>query len=125
MTTPTIEDAAKLLATPTAYTDEPRLHSALTDPPACLRAPVTHVKVASYNPFWVITKLAYTELNVAICAYAINFVAAGRLRPPGAAVYKRWRQVFLWSRALTISGGSSEIIRDVLAAQLFKFPKSW
>jgi len=73
----------------------------------------------------LIAKLAYTELNVAICLYAVNLAASGRLRLQGAQVYARWRQAFLWSRALTISGGSSEIVRNVLATQLFGFPRSW
>jgi alkylation response protein AidB-like acyl-CoA dehydrogenase len=73
----------------------------------------------------LIAKLAYTELNVAICLYAINLAASGRLRPEGTDVYARWQQAFLWSRALTISGGSSEIVRNVLATQLFGFPRSW
>jgi alkylation response protein AidB-like acyl-CoA dehydrogenase len=68
----------------------------------------------------LIAKLAYTELNV-----AIHLAASGRLRPEGADVYARWQQAFLWSRALTISGGSSEIVRNVLATQLFGFPRSW
>jgi alkylation response protein AidB-like acyl-CoA dehydrogenase len=73
----------------------------------------------------LIAKLAYTELNVAICSYAVNLAASGRLRPEGADVCTRWQQAFLWSRALTISGGSSEIIRNVLAAQLLGLPRSW
>jgi len=73
----------------------------------------------------LIAKLAYTELNVAICLYAVDLAASGRLRPEGSEVYARWQQAFLWSRALTISGGSSEIVRNVLATQLFRFPRSW
>lgn len=49
----------------------------------------------------------------------------GRLRPDGEPVYRRWQQAFTWARALTISGGSSEIIRNVLATQLFNLPRSW
>ncbi|MCZ8377354.1 acyl-CoA dehydrogenase family protein [Mycobacterium sp. CPCC 205372] len=70
-------------------------------------------------------KLAYTELNVELCTYAITLAASGRLTPEGFDVYDRWRRAFLWSRALTISGGSSEIIRNVLAAQLLGLPRSW
>jgi alkylation response protein AidB-like acyl-CoA dehydrogenase len=73
----------------------------------------------------LVVKLAYTELNVAICRYAVELAASGELRPEGADVYARWRQAFLWSRALTISGGSSEIVRNVLATRLFDFPRSW
>jgi cytochrome P450 len=56
MSTPTMDDAAKVLADPTAYADEERLHSALTH----LRAdnPVAWVDNPPYRPFWAITKHA-------------------------------------------------------------------
>jgi cytochrome P450 len=56
MTAPTIDAAAKTLADPGAYTDEPRLHGAL----ARLRAsaPVCRVDVPGYRPFWAITRHA-------------------------------------------------------------------
>jgi cytochrome P450 len=56
MSTPTIDDAAKVLADPLAYTDEPKLHAAL----AHLRAntPVSWVEVPNYRPFWAITRHA-------------------------------------------------------------------
>ncbi|BBX04474.1 cytochrome [Mycolicibacterium moriokaense] len=56
MSTPTIDDAAKVLADPKAYADEPRLHAALTH----LRknAPVSLVDVPDFYPFWAITKHA-------------------------------------------------------------------
>ena len=54
MSTPIIDDAGKVLADPTSYTDEERLHSALTH----LRAhvPVSYVDVPPYRPFWAVTK---------------------------------------------------------------------
>jgi cytochrome P450 len=54
LSTPTMDEAAKVLADPKAYTDEPGLHRAL----AHLRAdaPVSWVDVAGYRPFWAITK---------------------------------------------------------------------
>ena len=73
----------------------------------------------------MIAKLAYTELNVALCQYAMNLTCTGRLRDDGRDVYRRWQQAFLWSRALTISGGSSEIIHNVLATQLLGLARSW
>lgn len=73
----------------------------------------------------MIAKLAYTELNVALCQYAMNLSCTGRLRDEARDVYQRWQQAFLWSRALTISGGSSEIIRNVLATRLMGLPRSW
>jgi cytochrome P450 len=52
---PTI-DAAKLFADPMAYTDEAKLHSALSYLRA--HAPVARVDVPGYRPFWAITKHA-------------------------------------------------------------------
>lgn len=56
MSMPIVDEAAKVLAEPTAYADEDRLHAAL----ARLRAktPVSYVDVPSYRPFWAITKHA-------------------------------------------------------------------
>ncbi|MBX8688021.1 cytochrome P450 [Mycobacterium sp. 20091114027_K0903767] len=56
MSAPTMDDAAKVLADPTAYADDVRLHTALTH----LRAnnPVAWVDDAPYRPFWAITKHA-------------------------------------------------------------------
>jgi cytochrome P450 len=56
MSTPTVDDAAKVLADPTAYADEDRLHTALAHLRA--HAPVSFVDVAPYRPFWAITKHA-------------------------------------------------------------------
>lgn len=56
MSTPTTDEAAKVLADPTAYADDDRLHTAL----AHLRAnnPVAWVDKPPYRPFWAITKHA-------------------------------------------------------------------
>ncbi|MDA4109293.1 cytochrome P450 [Mycolicibacterium holsaticum] len=56
MSTPTIDEAAKVLADPKAYADDARLHAALTH----LRAnnPVAYVDNPPYRPFWAITKHA-------------------------------------------------------------------
>ncbi|MFE3543928.1 cytochrome P450 [Nocardia sp. NPDC059177] len=53
---PIVDEAANVLADPTAYADEARLHAALTT----LRAnrPVARVDVPGYQPFWAITKHA-------------------------------------------------------------------
>jgi cytochrome P450 len=56
MSTPTMDEAAKVLADPQAYTDETTLHAALTHLRA--NAPVTRVDVPNYRPFWAITKHA-------------------------------------------------------------------
>src|SRR6478736_10038890 len=56
MSTPPMDDAAKVLADPKAYADDARLHAALTH----LRAnnPVAWVDNPPYRPFWAITKHA-------------------------------------------------------------------
>ena len=56
MSTPTTDDAAKVLADPAAYADDDRLHAAL----AHLRAnePVAWVDNPPYRPFWAITRHA-------------------------------------------------------------------
>jgi cytochrome P450 len=56
MSTPTMDDAAKVLADPAAYADDARLHAELTH----LRAnnPVAWVDNPPYRPFWAITKHA-------------------------------------------------------------------
>ncbi|ORW02581.1 cytochrome P450 [Mycobacterium kyorinense] len=56
MSTPIIDEAAKVFADPTSYTDEPRLHAALTHLRA--HAPVSYVDCPPYRPFWAITKHA-------------------------------------------------------------------
>ncbi len=56
MGTRIMDDAARLLANPQAYTDEKRLHEALAHLRA--QAPVSWVDVEGYRPFWAITKHA-------------------------------------------------------------------
>ncbi len=56
MGTPTVDEAAEVLADPTAYADDERLHAALTHLRA--HAPVAFVDVPPYRPFWAITKHA-------------------------------------------------------------------
>ncbi|WP_163760559.1 cytochrome P450 [Mycobacterium botniense] len=51
-----MDEAAKLLADPMAYTDEPKLHAGLAHLRA--HAPVSWVEVPNYRPFWAITKHA-------------------------------------------------------------------
>ncbi|MGW6117948.1 cytochrome P450 [Nocardia sp. NPDC055165] len=54
MSTPIVDEAAKILTDPTAYADEARLHAALGELRA--NAPVVRVDSPAYQPFWAITK---------------------------------------------------------------------
>jgi cytochrome P450 len=56
MSTPIMDEAARLLADPLAYTDEAALHRALSHLRAT--APVSWVDVPNYRPFWAVTKHA-------------------------------------------------------------------
>lgn len=56
MNTPAVDDAAKALADPTAYTDDERLHTALRH--LRTRNPVAWVDHPPYRPFWAVTKHA-------------------------------------------------------------------
>ena len=56
MSTPTVDDAANVLADPMAYADEAGLHLALSHLRA--NAPVSWVDVPDYRPFWAMTKHA-------------------------------------------------------------------
>ncbi|OBH13724.1 cytochrome P450 [Mycobacterium sp. E3247] len=56
MSTRIMDEAARVLADPSAYADEKRLHQALTYLRA--HAPVSWVDIEGYKPFWAITKHA-------------------------------------------------------------------
>ncbi|TVS83695.1 cytochrome P450 [Mycobacterium helveticum] len=56
MSTRIMDDAARLLTDPAAYTDEKRLHEALAH--LRVHAPVSWVDVEGYRPFWAVTKHA-------------------------------------------------------------------
>jgi alkylation response protein AidB-like acyl-CoA dehydrogenase len=76
----------------------------------------------SDGPF---AKLAYTELNVALCEQALELIASSTaIDPVGAELAQRWYDDFLWSRALTISGGASEILRGLVGRQLLGLPRA-
>ena len=72
-----------------------------------------------------VAKLTYTELNVALCELALELIASSAsIDDDGAAVADRWYHNFLWSRALTISGGASEIMRGLIGRQLLGLPRA-
>jgi alkylation response protein AidB-like acyl-CoA dehydrogenase len=70
-------------------------------------------------------KLVYTELNVELCERALELLAAAvSVDEEYAEVTERWYEMFLWSRALTISGGASEILRGIVGRQLLGLPRA-
>jgi alkylation response protein AidB-like acyl-CoA dehydrogenase len=72
-----------------------------------------------------VAKLAYTELNVALTELALEILASSAsLEEDSVAVADRWHHNFLWGRALTISGGTSEIMRGLVGRQLLGLPRA-
>jgi alkylation response protein AidB-like acyl-CoA dehydrogenase len=72
-----------------------------------------------------ISKLAYTETNVALCELALQILgSAAAMDEVVQPVADRWYHNFLWSRALTISGGASEIMRGLIGRQLYGLPRA-
>jgi alkylation response protein AidB-like acyl-CoA dehydrogenase len=72
-----------------------------------------------------VAKLAYTETNVALCELALQLIGCSPvIADEGAAIAERWQHNFLWSRALTISGGASEIMRGLIGRQLLGLPRA-
>jgi alkylation response protein AidB-like acyl-CoA dehydrogenase len=72
-----------------------------------------------------VAKLAYTEMNVELCEQAMRLIgSSASIDEPAHEVEERWRHDYLWSRSLTIAGGSSEILRGLLGRQLLGLPRA-
>jgi alkylation response protein AidB-like acyl-CoA dehydrogenase len=69
-------------------------------------------------------KLLTTETYGRIAAYGVHLANEGQLDPEPEAELSRRRleDAWLWSRALTISGGSSEIMRNIVAKRHLGLP---
>jgi alkylation response protein AidB-like acyl-CoA dehydrogenase len=79
-----------------------------------------------------VAKLAYTEMNVELCEQAMRLIASSVSTDEtdeapdesAGSVEERWRHDYLWSRSLTIAGGSSEILRGLVGRQLLGLPRA-
>ena len=72
------------------------------------------------------TKLTFSELNLRMAEYAVSLPGAqGVLTEgdPDAAAGGRWQDAYLYARAYTIAGGSSEIMRNVIAERALGLPR--
>jgi alkylation response protein AidB-like acyl-CoA dehydrogenase len=70
-----------------------------------------------------IAKILYSETYNRIARYGTELVARYSPVPDDvAAAARRLCDAWLWSRALTISGGSSEIMRNIIARRRLKLP---
>jgi alkylation response protein AidB-like acyl-CoA dehydrogenase len=70
-----------------------------------------------------IAKILYTETYHAIARYGVELVGAyGPVPGAAAEPARRLQDAWLWSRALTISGGSSEVMRNIVAKRRLRLP---
>ncbi|MFC1405208.1 MULTISPECIES: acyl-CoA dehydrogenase family protein [Streptacidiphilus] len=71
-------------------------------------------------------KLFFSELNLRIAEYALTLLGpAGVLAEgdPDAVAHGRWQDAYLYARAYTIAGGSSEIMRNIIAERGLGLPR--
>jgi alkylation response protein AidB-like acyl-CoA dehydrogenase len=71
-----------------------------------------------------VAKVGFAEAYVAISRYGCELAAGGVLSSDGEAALHRLQDAWLWSRAYTISGGSSEMMRNILAKRRLGLPTS-
>jgi alkylation response protein AidB-like acyl-CoA dehydrogenase len=72
-------------------------------------------------------KLMFSEINLEMAAFAVDLAGeAGVLvhDDPDALAGGRWQDEWLYSRAFTIAGGSSEIMRNMIAERGLALPRS-
>jgi alkylation response protein AidB-like acyl-CoA dehydrogenase len=71
-----------------------------------------------------IAKIGFAETYNEISRYGVQLAARGVLDPAGFEALGRLQDAWLWSRAYTVSGGSSEIMRNILANRQLGLPSS-
>ena len=68
-------------------------------------------------------KLLYTEAYNEIARYGVQLASTyGPVDGAGAEAAARLQDAWLWSRVLTISGGSSEVMRNIIARRRLRLP---
>jgi alkylation response protein AidB-like acyl-CoA dehydrogenase len=70
-------------------------------------------------------KILYTETYNRIARYGVHLASDNEIADSEEAKVsaQRLRDAWLWSRALTISGGSSEIMRNIIARHRLHLPR--
>jgi alkylation response protein AidB-like acyl-CoA dehydrogenase len=74
-----------------------------------------------------VEKVLFSELFVDIATLALRVLDARSVRvegDPQAQGFGRWQDMFLYARAYTIAGGSSEILRSVIGERQLGLPRN-
>ncbi|MFW0786959.1 acyl-CoA dehydrogenase family protein [Gordonia sp. CPCC 206044] len=71
------------------------------------------------------SKLMFSELGVEIASFALELCAESGVvvAGDGCVDHGRWQDEFLYARAYTIAGGSSEIMRNIIAERGLGLPR--
>jgi alkylation response protein AidB-like acyl-CoA dehydrogenase len=69
-----------------------------------------------------IAKLGFAETYLRISRFGCCLAAGGVVAPGAEAALARLQDAWMWSRAYTISGGSSEMMRNILAKRRLGLP---
>jgi alkylation response protein AidB-like acyl-CoA dehydrogenase len=71
-------------------------------------------------------KLMFSELNLEIARYAVELAGESGVLVEGDArahANGRWQDEWLYAPAYTIAGGSSEIMRNIIAERGLRLPR--
>jgi alkylation response protein AidB-like acyl-CoA dehydrogenase len=72
------------------------------------------------------SKLMFSELNLALAELAVELLGPAGIAvagDPAAVDAGRWQDMLLYARAYTIAGGSSEVMRNVIAERALGLPR--
>ncbi|BBX66456.1 acyl-CoA dehydrogenase [Mycobacterium saskatchewanense] len=73
-----------------------------------------------------VSKVVFTEANLDIAEYALTLQGArGVLEATDSDAIEggKWQEAYLWARGFTISAGSNEIMRNLIAERSLKLPR--
>jgi alkylation response protein AidB-like acyl-CoA dehydrogenase len=71
-----------------------------------------------------VAKIGFAETYLRIARYGTRLATGGVLAADGERALHRLHDAWLWARAYTISGGSSEMMRNILAKRRLGLPTS-
>jgi alkylation response protein AidB-like acyl-CoA dehydrogenase len=73
-----------------------------------------------------VTKIVFSETNLAVAELGVELQGADGIldaSDPQCADRGRWQEAFLWARGFTISAGSNEIMRNLIAERGLGLPR--